>query len=244
MKSGETAQQGCTFARDAIAFCGRLVRAKDSLENLKRGLQDVRAIAETAHEGSKAMNSKFKRVRTELFKVRLDQFFIMLTVEVDHLAVQITKDIPSNMARVTSEQRPSSQSDDDEPAFAIVGESPFAAVSVSSDDHIFFILPIDIQSDEEALREALTQFKRATEDLNRLIVHVGCFVNWWGDMKSSLAYLEEVLPQIVVDGSNPFRTDTVKERWTSVLQKYMTYQNQVGQPLSHSRETIQRPNYI
>lgn len=69
-KSAETAQQGCSFAADAIAFCDRLTRKEGTLENLQRGLQDIRQMAKRAHEGANDMNKEFKRVRVELFKVR------------------------------------------------------------------------------------------------------------------------------------------------------------------------------
>lgn len=74
---------------------------------------------------------------------------------------------------------------------------------------------------------ALSQFKRVTDDLNTLIQQVSCFVNWWGDINTGLANLEDVLPQIRVDGTNPFRTETVKERWEGVHQQYILYQRQV-----------------
>lgn len=68
-KSAETAQQGCSFAADAIAFCERLIRKEDTLENLQRGLQDIIQVANSAHEGANDMNTQFKQVRVELFKV-------------------------------------------------------------------------------------------------------------------------------------------------------------------------------
>jgi hypothetical protein len=83
------------------------------------------------------------------------------------------------------------------------------------------------RSDRDILTAVLSQFKRVTDDLNTLIQQVGCFVDWWGDVNASLANLERILPQIRVDGSNPFRTDTVKERWEGVHQKYILYQRQV-----------------
>jgi hypothetical protein len=69
-KSADSAQKGTFFAKDAIDFCERLIRAKDSLENLKSALEDIRQVARTAHEDSKEMNRQFKRIRSELFKVR------------------------------------------------------------------------------------------------------------------------------------------------------------------------------
>jgi hypothetical protein len=57
--------------------------------------------------------------------------------------------------------------------------------------------------------------------------HVNSFMDWWGDMNMSLANLEEILPQVKVDAKNPFRTVTVKERWTKVHDDYISYQKQV-----------------
>lgn len=68
-KSAWTAQQGCLFASDAIAFCDRLILRKDALEALQRGLKDVMQIAREAHAGSIAMVVQFRDVRMELFKV-------------------------------------------------------------------------------------------------------------------------------------------------------------------------------
>ena len=55
-------------------------------------------------------------------------------------------------------------------------------------------------------------------------------------MKSSLMNLEEILPQLRFDGTNPFRTETVTERWESVHHRYVWYQRQVGGivPVFHS----------
>lgn len=76
--------------------------------------------------------------------------------------------------------------------------------------------------------DVLSHFKSATDDLNTLIQRVGCFVDWWGDMNTSLANLETVLPQIALDGKNPFRTQTVTERWEQVHRQYILYQRQVS----------------
>lgn len=70
-KSSETAQKGCSFARDAIDFCQRLHRAEDSVDNLKSGLDDIKQVAKSTHIGSIEMNKLFKLVRTELLQVRL-----------------------------------------------------------------------------------------------------------------------------------------------------------------------------
>ena len=68
-KSVWTAQQGCLFARDVIAFCDRLILGKDTLEALQRGLRDIMQIAREAHAGSIAMIVQFRDVRAELSKV-------------------------------------------------------------------------------------------------------------------------------------------------------------------------------
>jgi hypothetical protein len=52
-------------------------------------------------------------------------------------------------------------------------------------------------------------------------------MDWWGDMNMSLTNFEETLPQVKVDGTNPFRTDTVTERWKTVHKNYVWYQRQV-----------------
>jgi len=70
-QSTETAQNGCSFARDAIDFCQRLLRAEDSVDTLKSGLEDIKQVAKIAHQGSTEMNKLFKLVRTELFQVRI-----------------------------------------------------------------------------------------------------------------------------------------------------------------------------
>ena len=44
-------------------------------------------------------------------------------------------------------------------------------------------------------------------------------------MNTSLQSIELNLRFITTDGSNPFRTNAVKERW--VREKYATYKNQV-----------------
>lgn len=65
-------------------------------------------------------------------------------------------------------------------------------------------------------------------DLDKLIQDVSCFVNWWADVDTILHSLEEILPQVEADGSNPIRTLTVKARWVNVSAKYTAYQEQVG----------------
>ena len=69
-KSAETAHKGCSFARDAVDFCKRLIRAKDSVEALMEGLDNIKEVAKTAHEDSEEMYQQFKHIRVELFKVR------------------------------------------------------------------------------------------------------------------------------------------------------------------------------
>jgi hypothetical protein len=76
-------------------------------------------------------------------------------------------------------------------------------------------------------KNVLAQFLQAGNDLGSLIQNVGSFVNWWGDMNMSLANLEEILPQVRVDRTSPFRTDTVTERWKAVHKNYVWYQKQV-----------------
>jgi hypothetical protein len=69
-KSAETAHKGCSFARDAVDFCKRLIRAKDSVGALKEGLDNIKEVAKNAHEDSEEMYQQFKDIRVELFKVR------------------------------------------------------------------------------------------------------------------------------------------------------------------------------
>jgi len=68
--SVEIAPKGCSFARDAIDFFRRLVRAEDSFETLKSGLDNIKEVAKIAHHDSKQIHRQFKNVRVELFKVR------------------------------------------------------------------------------------------------------------------------------------------------------------------------------
>jgi hypothetical protein len=68
-KSTETAQKGCSFAADAMDFCQRL-RAEDALAATRARLDTIKQVAKSAHACSKEMNSLFKLVRVELFKVR------------------------------------------------------------------------------------------------------------------------------------------------------------------------------
>jgi len=58
--------------------------------------------------------------------------------------------------------------------------------------------------------------------------HVGSFVDWWTGMNMSLANLEEILPQVRVDGTSLFRTETVTNRWKVVLHKYVLYQRKIS----------------
>ena len=81
----------------------------------------------------------------------------------------------------------------------------------------------------EVTQASLLQFKLVTEDLAALIRHTSGFVDWWADVNTALETLEMVLPLIKVDGTNPFRTDTVKWRWGQVYQIYVPYQRQVCQ---------------
>ena len=69
-KSAETAQKDCSFAADALDFCQRLFRAEDSVDTAKAGLDNIKQVAKSAHLGSTEMNTLFKLVRIELFKVR------------------------------------------------------------------------------------------------------------------------------------------------------------------------------
>ncbi|KIM79180.1 hypothetical protein PILCRDRAFT_570929 [Piloderma croceum F 1598] len=71
-QSTETAQNGCSFARDAIDFCQRLLRAEDSVDTLKSMLEDIKQVAKIAHQGSTEMNKLFKLVRTEIFQISKD----------------------------------------------------------------------------------------------------------------------------------------------------------------------------
>lgn len=43
-----------------------------------------------------------------------------------------------------------------------------------------------------------------------------------------LGNLEMILPQVTLDGSNPFRTETVRDRWVAVHDKYVSYRKQVS----------------
>ncbi|KIM85557.1 hypothetical protein PILCRDRAFT_337210 [Piloderma croceum F 1598] len=160
-KSAETARRGCSFASDAIDFCKRLLKAEDSVETLRAGLDDIKEVAKYAHQDAQDMYQQFKDIRVELFK--------------------ILKDIPSG------------------------------ALSSQTDKNV------------------LAQFLQASDDLASLIRNVGSFVNWWGDMNMSLMNLEEILPQVRVDGTNPFRTDTVTARWKTVHKNYVWYQRQIGE---------------
>lgn len=78
------------------------------------------------------------------------------------------------------------------------------------------------------LLAVLTRFQRVTEDLGALIQQVAYFVDWWNDINLGLASLETILPQIRVDGSNPFRTETVKERWEEIYNQYALYNVEVS----------------
>lgn len=101
------------------------------------------------------------------------------------------------------------------------------------------VLLTRLLSDNEKARQALipilSEFKKATDDLNALIRHVGSFVDWWGDMNMSLANIEEILPQIKADRTNPFRTETTKERWKRVHDEYVWYQREVSRFVARLR---------
>lgn len=88
----------------------------------------------------------------------------------------------------------------------------------------------------EVFNAPLSQFELATADLADLIQHVSGFVDWCAEVKTSLENLEMVLPQIKVDGTNPFRTDTVKERWIQVYQNYVSFQRQVRRSNFHATQ--------
>lgn len=79
----------------------------------------------------------------------------------------------------------------------------------------------------EFTQASLLQFKLVTEDLAALIQHANGFIDWWTKVNTTLENLKTVLPQIKVDGTNPFRTETVKWRWDQVYQIYDPYQRQV-----------------
>ncbi|KIM73979.1 hypothetical protein PILCRDRAFT_14796 [Piloderma croceum F 1598] len=159
-KSAETAQRGCSFASDAIDFCERLLKAEDSVETLRVGLDNINDVAKYAHQDAQDMYQQFKDIRVELFK--------------------ILKDIP------------------------------LGALSSETD------------------KNNLAQFLQASDDLGSLIHNVGSFVNWWGDMNMSLTNLEEIQPQVRVDGTNLFRTVTITERWKAVHKNYVWYQRQIS----------------
>ena len=69
-KSASSAAKGMFFAKDAVDFCERLIRAQDSLENLKSALEDIKQVAKAAHDDAKEMSKQFKNIRVELFRVR------------------------------------------------------------------------------------------------------------------------------------------------------------------------------
>lgn len=73
--SAETAQQGCIFAKDAIAFCESLVKPNDSLQLLQSGLERIKDVAEKAHQGAKDVYEKFRLVRVELNEARFHLFY-------------------------------------------------------------------------------------------------------------------------------------------------------------------------
>lgn len=81
--------------------------------------------------------------------------------------------------------------------------------------------------DESDWNAIFNQFQKAAEDLGSLITHVASFVDWWEDMNISLQYIEKTLPFITTDGSNPFRTNAVKEHWLTVKKKYTGYNSEV-----------------
>ena len=81
-------------------------------------------------------------------------------------------------------------------------------------------------SDESDWNGIVAQFQKLARDLISLVTHhVTSFVDWWADMNTSLQSFESNLRFITTDGSNPFHTITMKERW--VTEKYATYKNQV-----------------
>lgn len=84
------------------------------------------------------------------------------------------------------------------------------------------------RTNRKELAAVLEQFKRATDDLSELIERVASFVDWWGDINMGLANLENILPQVQVDGTNPFRTHTVKERWEEMYKAYTSYATKVS----------------
>jgi len=57
-------------------------------------------------------------------------------------------------------------------------------------------------------------------------------------MNTSLANLEQILPRIKVDGTNPFRTTVVKERWVKVHDEYVAYKREVRHRRSISYEVL------
>ena len=69
-------------------------------------------------------------------------------------------------------------------------------------------------SDESDWNGIVAQFQKLARDLISLVTH--SFVDWWADMNTSLQSFESNLRFITTDGSNPFHTITVKERWVSI----------------------------
>lgn len=76
--------------------------------------------------------------------------------------------------------------------------------------------------------EVLVQLHTANTDLGVLVQNTTAFVDWWGDMIQSLKYLEATIPLIKPDGSNPFRTERVTDKWHDVSEEYALYRRRVS----------------
>jgi hypothetical protein len=73
-----------------------------------------------------------------------------------------------------------------------------------------------------------SQAKKVQKDLNAFETHVSNFAAWWITINGNLKSLQDVIPQIKPDGTNPIRTLTVNERWTEVRTKYQEYSVEVS----------------
>lgn len=71
------------------------------------------------------------------------------------------------------------------------------------------------------------QLERTQNDLDQLVRHVGLFVDWWTTLELGATSLQRTMIRTGLDGSNPGRTDSIRDRWIAVRNENATYRHRV-----------------
>jgi len=236
-----TAEAGYSFSGDAEQLCDFLLDPQYTVQELQEYIQDMREVARSAHEDAKTMCESFRNVRQGLNQITAGIPSKVAEVEEQERRANELKNTAENYH------------DQFETAAIVCGVGAVATGLALVAGVVFppFLLALPValpimavvsagmaeqchqfakerETEVVLCSDAMGKLHQATGDLMKLVEGVDMFADWWLEMDTMLAGVEDKVGQLKADKVAKLRVKTVRNGWTDVKGRYLQYKLKVA----------------